>query len=254
MKKLPVFLIVFLFLVTSAIAQKAKIRFEKTVHDFGQIVEKGGNRNYRFIFTNTGDVPVVITKVIASCGCTTPGWTREVIEPGKTGFVNVSYNPTGHVGPLEKTVTVISNAQPELLLIKGEVVSVDLAPVPLPDEYIQYFPYNKNVILASDSAFSTFVKKLLPRIDKTGVLNIAIESSASHVPTKKYKTNEILTETRAEEAKEKMIEVLTKKGVDRARLNFETSKTLIQGPAYRKDSKENMDEYEKYQYIRITVL
>ena len=239
-----------------AFAQKARIKFESTVFDFGDMGEKGGNHTHKFEFTNTGDAPLIITKVTASCGCTTPGWTKEVIMPGKTGFVNVEYNPEGRVGPMEKTVTVISNAEPEAvtLTIKGEVVSVDLTPLPVPIEYMQYFGYDSKVITASDAKFEAFVEKLVPLVKKNGTLSIAIESSASHVPTQRYKSNELLTRSRASEARVKITEMLKQKGIDAGKLIFADDKTLIQGPAYRKDSKTNMEEYEKYQYIKINAL
>ncbi len=67
---------------------------------------------------------MVVSRVQASCGCTTPTWTKEPIEPGKKGSITVTYNPSGRPGVFTKTITVYSNATDEqtTLIIKGEVI------------------------------------------------------------------------------------------------------------------------------------
>ena len=97
------------------------ISFEKTVHDYGAIVQ-GSEGTCEFKFTNLGKTPLVLNNVTASCGCTVPSWTREPVEPGKQGVISVKYN-TNLVGTFNKSVTVISNAKnsPVVLTIKGTV-------------------------------------------------------------------------------------------------------------------------------------
>lgn len=105
-------------------AQKAVITFETRTYEFGKIAEEDGNATYVFKFSNTGNAPLVVNRVQASCGCTTPTWTKEPIEPGKSGSVTVTYNPVGRPGMFTKTITVYSNASEEqiVLIIKGEVI------------------------------------------------------------------------------------------------------------------------------------
>jgi hypothetical protein len=123
MKK-NIFLVFGLMLVISAFAQKPAIEFEKKVHDFGRFNEDGGNVTYEFKFTNNGATPLVINRVTASCGCTTPDWTKQPIMPGKTGSITAVYNPLGRPGVFTKSITVFSNATEEQvnLLIKGDVI------------------------------------------------------------------------------------------------------------------------------------
>lgn len=104
-------------------AQQAKITFTKKTHDFGKINEDGGKVSTVFEFTNTGNVPLVIQRVNASCGCTTPDWTRTPVEPGQTGNITVTYNPLGRPGAFTKSIHVFSNAKNEMesLSIKGNV-------------------------------------------------------------------------------------------------------------------------------------
>jgi hypothetical protein len=65
--------------------------------------------------------------VNASCGCTTPDWTKTAIEPGSTGFIKASFDPKGRPGYFNKTLTVTTDwdKNPLVLQIKGTVVSGD---------------------------------------------------------------------------------------------------------------------------------
>ncbi|MBR3409096.1 MAG: DUF1573 domain-containing protein [Paludibacteraceae bacterium] len=113
-------------------AQQPKITFEKTEHDFGKINEADGRVTTIFNFRNEGMAPLVLSNVRASCGCTTPNWTKEPINPGETGQITVTYNPNGRPGRFQKTITVTSNAEePSMkLYIKGEVIPKPAQPAP----------------------------------------------------------------------------------------------------------------------------
>ena len=112
-------------------AQQPVITFEKTEHDFGKIHEEDGRVTVIFTFKNEGMSPLLLSNVRASCGCTTPDWPKEPIEPGKTGSIKVTYNPNGRPGRFQKTVTITSNAtEPTTkVYIKGEVIPKPAKPV-----------------------------------------------------------------------------------------------------------------------------
>ena len=103
----------------------AKIEFKSETVDYGEIA-KGSDGVRVFEFTNTGEAPLIISKVSSSCGCTIPKKPEEPIMPGKTGEIQVKYD-TNRVGPIRKAITVISNADTptKVLKIKGEVKAVD---------------------------------------------------------------------------------------------------------------------------------
>lgn len=111
--------------------QQPVITFEKTEHDFGKIQEADGRVSTIFTFKNEGMAPLVLSNVRASCGCTTPTWTKEPVEPGQTGSITVTYNPNGRPGRFQKTVTITSNAtEPtKKVYIKGEVIPKPAKPV-----------------------------------------------------------------------------------------------------------------------------
>jgi hypothetical protein len=112
-------------------AQNPVITFEKTEHDFGKINEADGRVSVVFEFKNEGMAPLVLSNVRASCGCTTPTWTKEPVEPGQKGSITVTYNPNGRPGRFQKTVTITSNASEptKKVYIKGEVIPKPAKPI-----------------------------------------------------------------------------------------------------------------------------
>jgi len=122
MKRIYLLLTSLIFLCGGMGAQTDKIIFNETEHDFGAIGEKDGVAGFEFIFTNNSKAPVVVTKVLTSCGCTTPIWTKEPVEPGKQGKIDVSYNPLGRPNAFVKTISVyFDQSAPVYLRIKGVV-------------------------------------------------------------------------------------------------------------------------------------
>ncbi|GAB1359452.1 DUF1573 domain-containing protein [Porphyromonadaceae bacterium] len=107
------------------ISHAQQITFTETVHDFGTFPESAKEVAHEFIFTNTGTSPLIINRVTASCGCTTPTWTREPIPAGGRGYIKVIYNAVGRPGAFDKSITVISNSRKGAvtLKIKGSVTA-----------------------------------------------------------------------------------------------------------------------------------
>ncbi|MBE6272531.1 MAG: DUF1573 domain-containing protein [Bacteroides sp.] len=107
-----------------ATAQKAVITCEKTVHNFGEIKEADGKVSHTFVVKNEGTGPLVISNVTASCGCTTPDWTKEPIPAGKTGEVKVTFDPKNRPGNFMKTIRLYGNGMKNgfLLSIRGKVL------------------------------------------------------------------------------------------------------------------------------------
>lgn len=102
---------------------KSRIAFEKLQHNFGTFKEELGVQTVSFNFKNDGSQPLILNNVQASCGCTTPEWTREPVAPGAKGLIKVSYDPRNRPGVFNKTIRVSSNAENAdvVLTIMGEV-------------------------------------------------------------------------------------------------------------------------------------
>lgn len=125
MKKL-VFTLFCISLMITGLAQQAKqLQFKEETFDFGNVAEEKGPVTHDFVFTNSSSRPVKIITVQASCGCTTPDWTKDPVAPGKTGFIQASYNPKGRPGYFNKSLTVTTDLEPNpiILQIKGQVSS-----------------------------------------------------------------------------------------------------------------------------------
>ncbi len=101
----------------------AEMTFSSKVHDFGTIKEANGPVSYTFEFTNTGNEPLVIVNVNASCGCTRPEYPKEPIMPGKKGKIKVTFNPAGRPGEFSKEIKIrINGNKRPVLRITGTVV------------------------------------------------------------------------------------------------------------------------------------
>jgi hypothetical protein len=106
---------------------KPIISFTQKEFDFGTFPEIAGLVVHDFQFTNTGKVPLILNDVKASCGCTTPEWTKEPVLPGKSGSIRVTFNPKNRPGSFSKTIQVNSNSDLPLvtLVIKGVVIPAE---------------------------------------------------------------------------------------------------------------------------------
>lgn len=113
----------FLFFAATAMAQTETaadvLQFKETTYDFGK-VPQGKPVYHYFEIVNTGSKPVKLDNVHASCGCTTPEWSREEIAPGATARIKVGFNAAAE-GPFDKPVIITYGTQTKTLKIQGHV-------------------------------------------------------------------------------------------------------------------------------------
>jgi hypothetical protein len=126
MKKL--FLLAAAFVAGFAVmAQKPDelVKLNTETHNYGKI-KQGVPVTTFFTVTNTSDKPVVLETVVASCGCTTPEWSKEPIAPGASSQIKVGYNAAA-VAPFTKDITIrLAGVQEaKIIHIAGEVLSTD---------------------------------------------------------------------------------------------------------------------------------
>jgi|TARA_Y200000002_G_C22605941_1_gene631619 hypothetical protein len=103
--------------------KKAEITFDKTIINYGTI-DKGANGVRDFVFTNTGNAPLIISNVKSTCGCTIPKKPEKPILPGESDKIQVKYD-TKRIGFIRKSISVTSNASnPSVVLkITGQVIA-----------------------------------------------------------------------------------------------------------------------------------
>lgn len=100
----------------------SKMKFNTVEHDFGSQAQ-GKPVTFEFQFTNTGNDPIVLEDVKASCGCTTPTWTKEPVLPSKTGVIKAQYN-MAREGAFRKSITVTTkDGESVVLYISGNAIT-----------------------------------------------------------------------------------------------------------------------------------
>ncbi len=129
MKKL-LFILLLISCFTAVLAQTSEpivtnkpaeiLQLKETAHDFGKIPQ-GKPVTYKFEVFNIGKEPLVLENVQASCGCTTPEWSKDPIPAGRSQKITVGYNSASE-GPFEKSITIFYNkGQTKNMIIKGIV-------------------------------------------------------------------------------------------------------------------------------------
>jgi len=87
-----------------------EMTFATKEHDFGTI-EADSKVNYSFIFKNTGQADLIITRAVGSCGCTIPEYPKDPIKVGESGKIDVSFNSANKHGNQQKSVTIYTNTK-----------------------------------------------------------------------------------------------------------------------------------------------
>lgn len=136
MKLNRVLQVVFFFLPVFTLAQVqtsnqhiGMLEARKSVFDFGSIPQ-GRPIFHVFILENPSLKPVLIDNIQASCGCTTPEWSKQPVAPGAKSEVKVGFNAAAE-GPFEKTIQVFyAGGQQLVLTIKGNVWKTPDQPAP----------------------------------------------------------------------------------------------------------------------------
>ena len=104
----------------TATPKPESIKLSETTFDFGKIPQ-GKPVTHVFTVENIGKDSLKIDNVQASCGCTTPEWSKAAIQPGATSVIKVGYNAANE-GPFNKTITIVYNTnQTKVLNITGSV-------------------------------------------------------------------------------------------------------------------------------------
>ena len=127
MKRTSLLIVLIALTTLMAIGQKkneiVEMHFTEIDHEFGTM-ENSSDGSCVFIFKNNSKKPIAITNVKSSCGCTSPSWSKEPIQPGQSGTIDVVYN-TNIPGAFNKTIQVFSTAKnsPVRISVRGIVKS-----------------------------------------------------------------------------------------------------------------------------------
>ncbi|HVZ56251.1 MAG TPA: DUF1573 domain-containing protein [Chitinophagaceae bacterium] len=87
---------------------------DSTYRDLGKVTD-GDQVEVTYRFRNTGNKPLIIAQVSASCGCTIPETPQEPFAPGAEGLIKARFNSSGRVGTNNKEIYVMANTTPSTL-------------------------------------------------------------------------------------------------------------------------------------------
>ncbi len=110
-------------MTTEELANSPKFKLEKNLIDFGRI----GNDvkvNIELSIINGGKSDLYIRKIKSTCSCAITKPDKEVLKPGESSKLNVTFDPTGRSGSQHKLVTIFTNdpkASAQRLTIKAFV-------------------------------------------------------------------------------------------------------------------------------------
>ena len=89
----------------------AEITFAEERFDFGEVTE-GDIVEHTYTFTNTGQVPLLVTNARSTCGCTVPKWSEEPVAPGEEGAITVRFDTKNKSERQSKPITITANTSP----------------------------------------------------------------------------------------------------------------------------------------------
>ena len=116
-------------LVAESAIPEEGLSFKEDSYDFGKIPQ-GKPVTHTFVFINKGKLPLSLNNVHASCGCTTPVWSKEAVQPGDSAKIVVGFNSAAD-GPFDKPVSIVYNGNlTKEIHVKGEVWKTPTSPAP----------------------------------------------------------------------------------------------------------------------------
>jgi len=148
-----------------------------------------------------------------------------------------------------KDVYLTSSRKDDLSLINHKTV---IYPGDEKFDFVIYFPYNKKEINISVGSFVSLTERVAQKIADHGKAMIVIAASSSSVPTSSFPSNELLSESRANEIKEKIQTAMSQKKIDVTNISYDIT-NKVQGPEYKNDAMQNRKEYEKWQFVKVIV-
>ncbi len=113
-----------------------------------------------------------------------------------------------------------------------------------------YFGYNANKLDAENKKLIAFMDGIEEQMKTGRKITVKIKSAASHVPTREFKSNDLLAESRAEKMKKMLEDYFSVKGLEN-KFAVVVTETFVGGPLYKND-RDNVEKYQPFQYITLS--
>jgi hypothetical protein len=158
-----IFTLISLIYSSHIFSQPQSVRFDKTIHDFGDISLNSGSHKHTFVFENISENPVVIQTVVSSCGCAAPVWTKKPVMPGESGTIEVTYLNNQGPYPFDKSLTVYITGEPRpvILRIRGVVHAKPKKLKELFPENFEGLSFRKSYLDLGPSAIGSIVRETI---------------------------------------------------------------------------------------------
>ena len=106
-----------------------RLTLDAVHHDFGRLAPDA-TASHRFTITNSGTGPLRLGRMEPSCGCTSALVGKDTLAPGESTALDVTFNPRGMKGLVQKSLTLHSDdpARPSLTLTFEANVAGDIIP------------------------------------------------------------------------------------------------------------------------------
>ena len=113
-----------------------------------------------------------------------------------------------------------------------------------------YFGYNANKLDIENEKLIEFIDGVQSQIKNGKEVTVKIKSSASYVPTREFKSNDLLAKSRAEKIKKLLEDYFSDKGIG-DKLNVIITESVVAGPLYKND-RDNVEKYRPFQFIALS--
>ena len=109
-----------------AAQEPAQLSFSRTRINIGSVPISAGSPEFVFQYKNTGESPLIISRLSPGCPCVVTEYSTDPVAPGDSATFKVRYNPP-HTGPFDQRITVLSNGSTPVLriYIKGNVTETE---------------------------------------------------------------------------------------------------------------------------------
>lgn len=91
--------------------------FESDFYDFGNI-KNGDTVVHSYVFANDGPVPLIISDISTSCGCTVSKWNNKPILPNMKDSIIVQFSKKHDLGIHQKILVIKANTKDPYTVLK----------------------------------------------------------------------------------------------------------------------------------------
>jgi hypothetical protein len=171
---------------------------------------------------------------------------NELAKSKNNNTTSTNDNNDARITALEKIIEDLRNQLNNSNTNSSSATNVGVA------SYKEFFNFNVKRINTSNKKYKDLIEKAIEKHKSTKKVIIEIESSASKIPTKTYGSNSKLAYSRAEDARDLIINELTKRGIDKNDIVIQRFDSGVNGPKFD-GTPLDISEYEKHQYVMINL-